>query len=94
MWVWDAMAAAHWLRREGFKVELVGVGDAGALIAPMAAALSQDVATARAVNAQLRSLDEDVVGRRTAHTPYWAHRLLWVADVPDLATFLKAQGRW
>jgi hypothetical protein len=60
----------------------------------MAAALSQDVASARAVNARLRSLDEDVVGRQAANTPYWAHRLLWVADVPDLATLLKAQGRW
>ncbi len=69
MWVQDAMAAANWLRRQGFEVELVGVGNAGALIAPMAAALSQDVASARVVSSQLRSLDEDVVGRRIANTP-------------------------
>jgi dienelactone hydrolase len=94
MWVWDAMAAANWLRRQGFDVELVGVGDAGALIAPIAAALSHDVASARTVNSHLHSLDEDVVGTRTSHSPYWAHRVLWVSDVPELITLLKAQGRW
>jgi hypothetical protein len=94
MWVWDAMASAQWLRRQGFDVELVGVGDAGALIAPMAAALSHDVASARVVNAHLRSLDEDVVRRKAADMPYWAHRLLWVADIPELAAVLKGQRRW
>src|SRR5262249_38607422 len=33
MWVRDAMAAGRWLRGQGFEVELIGAGDAGALIA-------------------------------------------------------------
>lgn len=94
MWVWDTMSAARWLRGQGFEVELVGVGDAGAIIAPMAAALSDDVASARVVNARLGSLDEHVVGNRLARTPYWAHRLLWVADVPELVAYLRKHGRW
>jgi hypothetical protein len=94
MWVWDAMAAARWLRQQGYEVELVGVGDAGSLIAAMAATLSQDVTSARVPNARIRSPDEDVVGGRTAHTPYWAHRLLWVADLPELVASPKAEGRW
>jgi dienelactone hydrolase len=94
MWVWDALSAAEWLRREGHEVELIGVGDAGALIAPMAAALSRDVARARVVTTRLPSLDEDVVTKQVPHTPFWAHRLLWVADVPELVALLKSQGRW
>jgi hypothetical protein len=71
-----------------------GVGDDGALIAPMAAALSRDVARARVVTTRLPSLDEDVVTKQVPHTPFWAHRLLWVADVPELVALLKSQGRW
>lgn len=94
MWVWDTLSTARWLSRQGFKVELVGVGDAGAIIAPLAGALSEDVAAVRVANARLRSLDEDVVARHIANTPYWAHRLLWVADLPELMALLKARGRW
>jgi hypothetical protein len=94
MWVWDTMSAAQWLKSQGFEIEVVGVGEAGALIAIMATALCDEIASGRAVDGHLGSLDEDVVGRHVASTPYWAHRLLWVADVPELLLFLSKQGRW
>jgi hypothetical protein len=42
----------------------------------------------------VRSLDKDIVERQTPETPYWAHRLLWVTDLPEMISVLKSQGRW
>jgi dienelactone hydrolase len=95
MWAWDAVSAARYLKQQGFKrVELLGVGETGGIIAILAGTLSQDVNAVRVVGNGLISLDEDVVGRRTPNTPYWAHRLLWVADLPELTALLKKQRRW
>ena len=94
MWVWDAMCAAQWLRREGFaRVELVGAGEAGAVIAPYTGFLSSHVDTVRLVGSPVVSLDE-LVGQHPRACRYWAHRLLWVADTTDLIAALQAQGRW
>lgn len=95
MWVWDAMTAAAWLKREGFsRVDLVGAGDAGAIVALMTGVLSRDVASVRVTNAGITSIDEDVVGKRVVTTPFWAHRLLWVADLPELRALLASEGRF
>ncbi|HEV8524108.1 MAG TPA: CocE/NonD family hydrolase [Terriglobales bacterium] len=95
MWAWDVMSAARWLSSQGYRrVRLAGVGDAGAVIAILAGTLAHDFASVEVHKNQIRSLDEDVVGKKTAYTPYWAHRLLWVADLPELAQLLQAEGRW
>lgn len=94
MWAWDAISAAHWLKREGHPaVELIGVGDTGAIVALLAGALSEDVGAVRVLRAGIRSLDEEIVARQAPGTPYWAHRLLWTADLPELAAFIEARGR-
>ncbi|MDD5677403.1 MAG: prolyl oligopeptidase family serine peptidase [Kiritimatiellae bacterium] len=94
MWVWDAICAARWLRQQGIeRIELVGVGEAGAIIAPLAAALSTDVATLRIAGSPVVSMDE-IVSRHPRECRYWAHRLLWVADLPDILDLLERQGRW
>jgi hypothetical protein len=94
MWVWDAIWAAHWLRSEGFsRVELVGAGKAGSVIAVLAGTLTRDVDEIILKGRCLGSLDKDVVEAGRGPTPFWAHRLLWVADLPDLRETLKQEGR-
>ena len=94
MWVWDAIWAAHWLRSEGFsRVELVGAGEAGSVIAVLAGTLTRDVDEVILKGRRLGSLDKDVVEAGRGPTPFWAHRLLWVADLPDLRETLKQEGR-
>ena len=95
MWVWDALNAASWLRKKGYtEIELIGVGEAGAMIATLAGLLSADVACVEVVGACIGSLDTDVVGRQLRATKYWAYRLLWVTDVPEAIEVLKREGRW
>lgn len=95
MWVWDAIRAARWLRqrRAGADIELVGVGEAGAIIASLAGLLSDDIDGVRLVRPVLRSLDDDIVGQHARQTPYWAFRLLWVTDLPEAAETLRRSGR-
>lgn len=94
MWVWDAICAAHWLRRQGWgSIELVGAGEAGAVIAPFAGILSDDVASVSIVSSPVVSLDE-LVSCHPAECRYWAHRLLWVTDTPEIIQMLSRQGRW
>jgi dienelactone hydrolase len=95
MWAWDAMSAAHWLESQGAqKIELVGVGDTGAIVALLAGVLSPEVNSVSLERNRVRSLDKDIVERQTPETPYWAHRLLWVTDLPEMISVLKSQGRW
>jgi hypothetical protein len=95
MWAWDALSAARWLKGEGFRtVQLRGVGNTGAVVAVFAAALSRDIDAIHVEGNTIQSLDEDVVGKQAAQTRYWAHRLLWVTDLPELKTLLQQQGRW
>ena len=93
MWVWDVMSAAHWLKSQGFsQVQLAGVGEAGSVIAVLAAALTRDVDAVGFAGRRIDSLDA-VVEAAEGPTPFWAYRLLWVADLPDLLEKLRVQGR-
>jgi len=94
MWVWDSLNAARWLRQMGYReVELVGVGEAGRIIALLAGLLSDEVTHVSLAGAGIKSLDEDVVGRQALTTRYWTYRLLWVTDLPEAAETLRRMGR-
>lgn len=94
MWVWDALCTARQLSRDGFgTIELTGVGEAGSLVAVFAGVLSADVTKVRTSPSEPVSLDTIVADRPTT-CRYWAHRLLWTADTPELVHLLRQQGRW
>jgi hypothetical protein len=91
MWILDAVCAARWLRHNGFKhITLTGAGDAGQVIALYAGLLSDDIDEVRIIGASMDSIDNDIVGKQLRDTPYWAYRLLWVADLPQCRQFLKS----
>jgi hypothetical protein len=93
MWVWDCLAAARWLREQEYEqVELIGVGDAGALIATFAGLLSDDIAQVRVDAATIISLDK-LASERPRRLRYWADRLLWITDVPEANQMLRRMTR-
>jgi hypothetical protein len=84
MWVWDCMSTARWLRQQGYEtVNVVGVGEAGSVIAILAGLLSDDIASVH-TEGSIPSF-ASIAASHPRQFRYWADRLLWVVD-PSEAT--------